>query len=521
MKMTPGSKVLMVAGAGMGKSHFSCHTIRLWIKNSTLRDKYQLVLFLPLRFVNNHDGPIEDLLCKKNNYALFPSSAKGQLRRMLRFTPENVLFILDGYDEIPRRHRKNTVINDVIRGKVASGVGVIVTTRPEYEEVLSQMTTWFMYVNLKGMTDKSIDEYISQVYTASSGRRHTEAEMKKIIKVFLPTNLLRVPLLLSFACFLWQTGDNYQLPDVEMASEWDIIGHVIGLFIAINVEKIDVEEFPVYISTIDANIPGECRLILAKIHEMCYDCVMDGEFEFCNDTLKKYDLCDHKILQQFGFFDFYFDAKGRLTAQCIHLLIQEYCAGMHLAQSVQHNQTKGKPFIELENKIMDCSGLSFINTHIMQVIIAAISVNSDLAKRMCSMNMSHPKHMLYQAELLRFHDSFRATTSHYSYKSEAQILQVCKNDDIRKEFVTHLMQVETYQSFSIEKYAFASSSAYTALFHELGPHKSLRLMKSRVFQSIEIEGILGILHAEEKLVISDVLMVGCLPLLHIVGAKEI
>ena len=68
---------------------------------------------------------------------------------------------------------------------------------------------------------------------------------------------------------------------------------------------------------------------------------------------------------------------------------------------------------------------------------------------------------------------------------------------------------------------FASSSAYTALFHELGPHKSLRLMKSRVFQSIEIEGILGMLHAEEKLVISDVLMVGCLPLLHIVGAKEI
>ena len=217
LAMKPGNKILVIAPAGLGNSYLSSHLVRLWTDSNTLQNKFNLVLLLPLRLVNNHSVPIEYLFCNSNEYNLFPPSSEGQLRRMLKFNSRKVLFIFDGYDEIPERNQKRTVINDVISGKVAAIV--IVTSRSQFEDALSKLMSEFVSISLRGMSDQSIDRYIYEIHQASQDTKYTKEAMQWKIRSMLPQELLKIPLLLSFACFLWQMGSQnsqFRLEDIEI-----------------------------------------------------------------------------------------------------------------------------------------------------------------------------------------------------------------------------------------------------------------------------------------------------------------
>ena len=299
LAMKPGNKILVIAPAGLGKSYLSSHLVRLWTDSNTLQNKFNLVLLLPLRLVNNHSVPIEYLFCNSNEYNLFPPSSEGQLRRMLKFNSRKVLFIFDGYDEIPERNQKRTVINDVISGKVASKASVIVTSRSQFEDALSKLMSEFVSISLRGMSDQSIDGYIYEIHQASQDTKYTKEAMQWKIRSMLPQKLLKIPLLLSFACFLWQMGSQnsqFRLEDIEMKNVTDILGQVLGLFISLYVEKLDSSDLPLYTSTLDDKIPTEIKLVLAKIHEMCFECFVLNKFIFQHDTLIQYGLNDYKVL---------------------------------------------------------------------------------------------------------------------------------------------------------------------------------------------------------------------------------
>ena len=523
--MKPGSKILVIASAGLGKSSFSSHIVRLWSETSALQEKFNLVLLLPLRLVSNHCGPIENLFCKSNEYNLFPPTSEGQLRRMLKFNSRKVLFIFDGYDEIPERNQKQTVINDVISGKVASEASVIVTSRPQCEDTLFKLMSEFVSISLNVMSDQTIDRYINEIHQASQDTQYTSDAMENKIWTMLPQELLRIPLFLSFACFLWQMGNkNARLRSevIQIKSIADVLGQVLGLFISLYVEKLDMCELPIYTSTLDDKIPTEIKLVLAKIHEMCFECFILDTFIFTHDALSQYGLHDQKVLEKIGFLDVSVSDDGKITAQCAHLLIQEFCAGMHLAERFKSDRTETKELREIKGMIVSPQ-FQLRNIPDMQMIIFAISVNANIVEIMSKKTMRHPIFHSDWQPIKDMRDGVIASKMfHYSFDREAEIIEVCKNKEIRQQFVRSLMAAETFvpDCFFLNN-KFAPASAYECFFRELGPANALSLLNRRMSPAIEIEGSQGIFHANEKEQTSEVMMVGCLPLLHIVGAKEL
>merc|ERR1712080_777485 len=91
-----------------------------------------LLILIIIRRLFNHTETIERIIChdKKHLYPLFSSRAEAQVRRLVKFSPHKILFVLDGFDELNDRDKEVSVICQILKGKVAPGCGVITTTRP-------------------------------------------------------------------------------------------------------------------------------------------------------------------------------------------------------------------------------------------------------------------------------------------------------------------------------------------------------------------------------------------------------
>ena len=209
-----------------------------------------------------------------------------------------------------------------------------------------------------------------------------------------------------------------------------------------------------------------------------------------------------------------------ITAHCAHLLIQEYCAGMHLAERFNNAETKA--LTEIKEQIV-LPKWRLQNIVHFQIVIFAISVYDSIADIISKKTMCHP---IFQSEgqYVKYTEDGDIVSAifHYSFHRESQIIEACKNKGIRQKIIKSIMAAETLvPHISPIRNSFASSSAYQYFFSELGPHNALSLLKRRLPHDIEIEGSQGIVHANEKEQMSEVMTVGCLPLLHIVGAKEL
>ncbi|XP_066267488.1 nucleotide-binding oligomerization domain-containing protein 1-like [Branchiostoma lanceolatum] len=72
--------------------------------------------------------------------------------------PEDVLFVLDGLDEMPEATRETLKIADFIRGQIIPGVHVIVTSRPYHCN--KQLKSCDRHFVIKGYSHENIDSYI-------------------------------------------------------------------------------------------------------------------------------------------------------------------------------------------------------------------------------------------------------------------------------------------------------------------------------------------------------------------------
>ena len=162
-------KVILLEGApGCGKSTLSVYICQQWEKGQ-LFNHFQLVILIRLRdpAVKNAKGLADLLPCPDT------TTAQQIAARMLANRCQDVLFILDGWDELPPNLRKNSIFHQIVQPRLSRlnslcESTVIVTSRPITSGDLHQVVS--SRVEILGFTAEELHQFFTQCL-----KRDTEA----------------------------------------------------------------------------------------------------------------------------------------------------------------------------------------------------------------------------------------------------------------------------------------------------------------------------------------------------------
>lgn len=212
----PSQRILIAGDAGVGKSTLCQLIAYQWSQRRLWQEKFDVIIWIRLRNLTPARYPagprytVADIL--RNEF--FQSFTGWQvsdevLERNLR--EKKVLWILDGYDELPQP------LPDSLKwafDQLLTMNSVIITSRPQY----SQAIRHDVKLKLVGFTDNNIRAYIQQFFRQTAPVKELSAESKEVketsvvgglkadqLLTFLKINpnlwaLGRIPILLEILC---------------------------------------------------------------------------------------------------------------------------------------------------------------------------------------------------------------------------------------------------------------------------------------------------------------------------------
>ena len=152
-------RVVLVEGApGIGKSTLSWQLCRKWEDFACMK-KYSLVMLLRLR---------EERVQKITSISqLFYSCEDSSLAdEVVKNQGSGILFILDGFDELPLRLQNESFLLDLIGARILPQSKVLVTTRPSATSRLltSCRPQIQKRIEILGFTQESVEAYAQSVF---------------------------------------------------------------------------------------------------------------------------------------------------------------------------------------------------------------------------------------------------------------------------------------------------------------------------------------------------------------------
>ena len=165
---TEGSKrpvrfILVEGPPGIGKSTFAWEVCRRWDEIESLRD-YRTVVLLKLRekWVLNATS-LPDLF----RYEYDPDMSKCISLEFAKTQGSNLLFVLDGFDEVSHSFHENSVIKSILCRQLLPECTIILTTRPVAKATLESICQPRVdkHVEIIGFTEEERVRYITEVFS--------------------------------------------------------------------------------------------------------------------------------------------------------------------------------------------------------------------------------------------------------------------------------------------------------------------------------------------------------------------
>ena len=327
----PGGRVVITADGGMGKSTIVSHITRAWGSDNLTLQKYSFVFLAPQRLINNHLDDLVRIICI--DLKLLKCTCMNKFRYMIKSSPAKALFLVDGFDELDLPAIKNTTMMKIMRGDIVRKSTVVVTTRPHcVDEVLKVIGDTYTDVRIEGLSDETVMERVHVILTETTKQSGLDQSTIGSITDYLPIELLRMPLLLNIATYVWkcQINDLYDKDTIRKFScMTDIFNAIWGIMIGIKEEKKKrTENVNFYKSMEDSNIPSSTWYLLRSLAAMSYECLGRGELIISSETLAKYRL-NAVNCGQIGFI--HISSGPKPHGSFVDNLFMEHCAGFHIA----------------------------------------------------------------------------------------------------------------------------------------------------------------------------------------------
>ena len=317
-------KVLMEGAPGSGKSTLSFHMCRQWTEGHLFQE-YKLVILVRLREIANAKS-LAELLPQRND------EMGREIEDIITASDgENVLFILDGWDELPSKAPVYSLIVDLVKGIKLPKISIIITSRPTSSAFLHSLV--HLQIEILGFTKDELQQYFRKCLENSA--EAAERLLQRIKQNPIVEGTCYLPLNASILVHLFKCRGNV-LPTTQYGIFTELVCTCI--FRHLKKTRQDVNE----LKSLD-ELPPDTAAKFKDLCEIAYDGVMQDVVIF--DLGPNFNTLG--LLQ--GVESLAVCGKS-YSYNFLHLSIQELLCAIHMANELdEKEQTKqfkklfGKP----------------------------------------------------------------------------------------------------------------------------------------------------------------------------------
>ncbi|XP_066271883.1 nucleotide-binding oligomerization domain-containing protein 2-like [Branchiostoma lanceolatum] len=276
-------------------------------------DRFKIVIFLEMRHLA---GKVKDDIFEQ----LLPKDIKvtpDQLWSYIQENQDDVLFILDGLDELSQTARDVTDVVDLIQGKILRNCHALVTSRPYH--CVKDLEKCHQFYKIVGYSKENSEEFIHKYFCESP-----ESASKLVEQLKNNSNLSAIavnPLNNVLICVVWEDNNN-ELP----SSKADLYEMIV---LSVAKRFCTKRAFP----TEGIKLPSTIQDALRGLGKLSWEGLEQEQLQFNIDEItKKYDT-NADIMLNMGLLtrDYSFSRIKR-TSYCafLHKTFQEYMAARYI-----------------------------------------------------------------------------------------------------------------------------------------------------------------------------------------------
>lgn len=315
-------KVILIEGApGSGKSTLLWYMCEKWASGELFQE-FHLVIYIRLREYNTTQS-----LCSMADILPCSSDMKESAWDEIKAANgKGVLFLLDGWDELPQSMQTNSTFKDIIKSSPKYPLllsTVVVTSRYVSSDELLRLAT--SHLEILGFTDREVKECI--LYT-SNNEKATDALMAALESRPSLLSSCYLPLNVIIISYLYEVkGAN--LPVTLLGTFKLLILHCIQRHVRNKEPDKDHDD----IISLES-LPQELHNSFNSLCELAFNGLMQDRMIFTRDELGS--IPDHLSLLHGA--KVYEETGPKMIYSFFHHTIQELLAAMHMSKVAPDEQ---------------------------------------------------------------------------------------------------------------------------------------------------------------------------------------
>ena len=313
-------QMILIEGApGIGKTILLKHIAYKWAEQGILQN-YEVVLLVYLRdLVFQKISSLKELFQSFCKDYMDDNDVTTCVKDISSNEGKFLVFLFDGYDELPEEFRDNGLIADILNRTVLPNCGLVVSSRPHTSVDLRKHAQ--LHVEILGFTEEQRKHYIKHSLSNQSQIEQLTTYLQQKIII---NSLCYVPLNISLLIFLYK--QKVGLPN--NATE------LYNIFICLIIRR-NLSKYGITINPAEANIknlPEPYSKFIQNLSKLSLQALNDDQLIFTLDQIKQFcpqvesipgALNAFGLLQAIEHISIFQKTK---TFHFLHLSVQEFLA---------------------------------------------------------------------------------------------------------------------------------------------------------------------------------------------------
>ena len=303
---------------GSGKTTLVKRMCRDWTNGSFAQDS-KAVIQVVLRSLPKRDKlTIEDMVLTS---VANENVAADIAQYVERYDGDGVVFIFDGFDELPEEMRQSSIVRDILEGRLAPKASFLITSRPISAQLLYPLVD--RRIEVTGFGKEEVEKYMAD-YFATSDAAVGEELISTLRSRPTIRNLCFVPLLLRMVCFMASFGK--ALP----RTMHELFEGLVILTVNRNLEKANRKERANSLEDVKRLCPSFMKLAQLALEGLKHDTLVFSDVPFEVDEALSGLMNCIEAQNRFG--------GTTRTWHFLHLTLQEYFAAYALSVAPEAEQ---------------------------------------------------------------------------------------------------------------------------------------------------------------------------------------